>query len=383
MNMNTVFNWPVWPSYREDHENAVLRVIKSNQLFAAKEVTAFEREYADFVGSTHAVGVGNATQGLHLALAALGVGTGDEVIVTPYSWISSASCVLMQNAIPVFVDIESESFGISPARLVSAISERTRVVILVHMFGLASQVEEIKLICEERGIFLIEDGSHAHGVRLKNVHLGTLGDIGVFSLHQRKAISTGDGGIICTDNSELFEKMRRLRSFGADQLSFNYRMTEFAAALGRVGLKGLDLDNEKRRDNHRILLDNLDNTLIRVIKPRLGVEAVFYSNLLDINISADRQINLIALAHQSGIPLKRTWQPLHKHPHFLRKNMPNNIAPWDCLKGDFEEPANKWLPIAEEFQTKRLFELDCHPLVPPEVVAQAANVLRNAIENEI
>jgi len=117
--MTQVINWPTWPQYDQAHEDAVLRVIRSNQLFAATEVAAFEQEFKEFVGASYAIGVGNATQGLQLVLAALGVGTGDEVIVTPYSWISSASCVLMQNAIPVFVDIEPETFGICPCRTIS------------------------------------------------------------------------------------------------------------------------------------------------------------------------------------------------------------------------------------------------------------------------
>ena len=105
-------DWPVWPRYTEEHRAAVLRVIDSNQLYAADEVAAFENEFSRYVGVNYGIGMGNATQGLQLALAALGIGIGDEVLVTPYSWISSASCVLMQNAVPVFVDIETDTFGL-------------------------------------------------------------------------------------------------------------------------------------------------------------------------------------------------------------------------------------------------------------------------------
>lgn len=150
--MTQVIDWPTWPRYDQAHEDAVLRVIRSNQLFAAGEVAAFEHEFKEFVGASHAIGVGNATQGLQLALAALGVGTGDEVIVTPYSWISSASCVLMQNAIPVFVDIEPKSFGICPEALIQAITPRTKAVILVHMFGLCSKVADILEICSQHSV---------------------------------------------------------------------------------------------------------------------------------------------------------------------------------------------------------------------------------------
>ena len=369
------FHWPAWPQYTQEHENAVLRVIRSNQLFAAEEVAAFEHEFKTFVGTSYAVGVGNATQGLQLALAALGIGTGDEVIVTPYSWISSASCVLMQNSIPIFVDIEPESFGICPEKLENAITPRTKAVILVHMFGLCSKIIEIKDICTKHGVALIEDGSHAHGAYFNGKHLGTFGQVGVFSLHQRKAVSAGDGGVLCTNNTVLYEKIRRLRSFGDEQLSYNYRMTEFAAAIARIGLRLLDNENELRRNNHAVIAENLTSPLIRTAEAAEGVQPVFYSNLLVIDIPYDRQQRLIRAANSVGIPLKRTWQPLHKHPHFNRLNMINKIAPWDQLDLQYEEPQDLRLEISEKYQERLLFELEAHPLVEERMAARAAQTL--------
>jgi dTDP-4-amino-4,6-dideoxygalactose transaminase len=379
--MNTKYSWPTWPKLNQHHEEAVVRVLRSNQLYAATEVAAFEKEYADYLNARHTIGVGNATQGLHLALCALGVGSGDEVIVTPYSWISSASCVLMQNSIPIFADIEPDSFGICPDALIKLITKRTRAVILVHMFGLASKVDMVLDICKSHNIALIEDASHSHGAKLNGKSLGTFGDIGVFSLHQRKAISTGDGGIMCTNNDNLYEKLRKLRSFGSEQLSFNYRMTEFSAALARVGLRSLDGDNEKRRRNHAALVEGLKNSVCKVIEPRSGVEAVFYSNLLDINLPSVKQDSILERCSRLGIPLKRTWQPLNLHPHFKRQNMINNVAPWDHVDTFYEDPAMAQLPISKEFQEKRLFELDCHPLVDELLLQEVAKDL-NEIVNE-
>jgi dTDP-4-amino-4,6-dideoxygalactose transaminase len=374
--------WPVWPKYNSEHEEAVLRVIRSNQLFAAQEVAAFEQEFAKYLGSKHAVGVGNATQALHLALASLGIGTGDEVIVTPYSWISSASCVIMQNAIPVFVDIEAKTFGICPEELLRAITSRTKAVILVHMFGLASKINEIKEICEAHRIPLIEDASHAHGAKFRNKNLGSFGEIGVFSLHQRKAISTGDGGILCTSNTDVYERLKRLRSFGAPQLSYNYRMSEFSAALGIIGLKHLDAQNLVRRRNHRVLVDHLQHETVSVIEPNDEVEAVYYSNLIDINLPIAVQNNILMRCNDLGVPLKRTWQPLHWHSHFRRENMPNQIAPWDGYYQKFTQPEHVKLPTAERYQTSRLFELDCHPLVSEEKVLNAAKIICTIVSDE-
>ena len=370
-----LIQWPTWPQYDKQHEHAVLRVIRSNQLYAAKEVRLFENEFAEYTGSSYAVGVGNATQGLHLALSALGIGPGDEVIVTPYSWISSASCVLMQGAIPVFVDIEEESFGLDPEKVEEAISPRTKAIILVHMFGLPAKVEEIARLSKRHSVFLIEDASHAHGARLKNQHLGTFGEVGVFSLHQRKAISTGDGGVLITNNEKVFDQLRRMRSFGSERLSYNYRMTEFSAALGRVGLSHIDNHNEIRVRNHDLLAQNLNSDNISVIQGSPESECVFYSNLIDINLPETLQQKLLIECSEAGVPLKRTWQPLNKHPHFKRENMPNEVTPWDCISSIYVEPKDRVLPVSIEFQEQRLFELDCHPLVSEYLVHQAANLI--------
>jgi len=378
--MTHVIEWPTWPQYDQIHEEAVLRVIRSNQLYAANEVGAFEQEFKEFVGARHAIGVGNATQGLQLALAALGIGTGDEVIVTPYSWISSASCVLMQNAIPIFVDIEPKNFGICPDELIKAITSRTKAVILVHMFGLCSKVEEINDICTHHGIALVEDGSHAHGARLREKHLGTFGRIGVFSLHQRKAISAGDGGVLCTDDTSIYEKVRRLRSFGDKQLSYNYRMTEFAAAISRIGLSRLEHENSIRRNNHEILASIFRDSRVQVVEAQDNVTPVFYSNLLHIELSYQQQEALVSAANSVGIPLKRTWQPLHKHPHFDRSNMLNKVAPWDLLNIDIKEPSTLILPNSEKLQEKKLFELEAHPLVSAATVREAAVYIRAIID---
>ena len=378
--MTQPINWPTWPQYDQTHEEAVLRVIRSNQLFAAAEVSAFENEFKEFVGASYAIGVGNATQGLQLALAALGLGTGDEVIVTPYSWISSASCVLMQNAIPVFVDIEPDSFGLCPGALEKAITPRTKAVILVHMFGLCSKVDEIQKICAIHCIALVEDGSHAHGARLRGKHLGTFGQVGVFSLHQRKAIAAGDGGILCTDDPSIYEKIRRLRSFGDKQLSYNYRMTEFAAAIATLGLNRLEQDNNLRRKNHAVLASNLSSSRAHVVEASEDVKPVFYSNLILIDLPYQQQEELLASANSFGIPLKRTWQPLHKHPHFDRSNMINNIAPWDSAPDQFVEPSYLHLDNSKKYQENLLFELECHPLVSEQLAADAGRFLGHWID---
>ncbi|NBY56823.1 MAG: hypothetical protein EBQ57_00505 [Actinobacteria bacterium] len=199
----TKVDWPTWPQFGEEEATAVADVVRSQQLFAATQVKKFEQDFAQFLGSKRAVGIGNATQGLHLALASLDIGEGDEVITTPCSWISSSSCILMQNAVPVFIDIESESLGMDPALIERAITPLTKAILPVHILGYPARIPEICEVAKAHGIPVVEDASHAPGASVNGKMVGTFGVMGVFSLQQRKTISTGDGAELCTDDECL------------------------------------------------------------------------------------------------------------------------------------------------------------------------------------
>lgn len=376
--------WPTWPQFGEEEHQAVGRVIRSNQLYAANEVKAFEAGFAEFVSSKYAVGVGNATQGLHLALAALGVGVGDEVIVTPYTWISSASCILMQNAVPVFCDIEEESLGINPAKLEACISEKTRAVILVHMFGYPARIHEVKKILDKRGIPLIEDASHAHGACSRGQSIGSIGKIGVFSLHQRKALSVGDGGVLVTNDKQIFDKLHRLRSFGDEELSYNYRMSEFAAALGSVGLRKIAAQNHTREINYSMLAEGLERcTELRVLKPRVDERAVFYAVLLRVSNELEdfKLVGRLERLQASGIPIRKTWGLLHKHPHFNPTEKPARGRPWADFgySGQMSRCAYQEvkLPTAESLCPDKILEFYVHPPAGARELAFAIRHIRS------
>lgn len=374
--------WTTWPSYDQEHYDAVDRVIRSNQLFNGPTLKLFEHQFAEFTGSPHAVGVGNATQGLHLALAALGVGENHEVIVTPYSWISSASCILMQNATPVFADIEPRTFGLDPNSIKKKVSSRTKAVILVHMFGYPAEVREIADFCRENDIFLVEDCSHAFGVRVGGQHVGLFGDAGVFSLQQRKPVSTGDGGIAISKHASVAEKIARLRSFGDEELSYNYRMSEFAASLGLVGLNRLNSDNQTRirhaEDFSSALSENC--FLSPIIHRSNDSQAVYYGLLIDVGDREVKEIDAkIAEANNFGVPIKRTWQPLNLHPHFNPTAPPARGLPWANSQIDSEREPTPYsadkLPVAYAYQQKRLLEIELHPLLSDSQITDAAEIL--------
>jgi perosamine synthetase len=377
MNNNNYIHWPSWPQYGDEEYAAVDRVIRSNQIYADEEVRKFEHQYAEYSNCSYALGLGNATQGLHLALAALDIGIGDEVIVTPYSWISSASCILMQNAVPVFCDIERESFGIDPQKIEEKITNRTKAIIVVHMFGYPAKMAEISAIADKHGIPIIEDASHAHGAKIGNVSVGNFGAISVFSLHQRKALSVGDGGIVCTNQERIYKKIRKLRSFGDDDLSYNYRMTEFAGALGQVGLNKLNQHNKIRQQNAELLAELLTNQKdIKVLIGNESNETVYYAVLIMVIGNFSDLDARISQLQNLGIPIRKTWAPLHVHPHFNPLDIPARGLPWQhsdydgLMKGKVYSQLD--LPVTNEYCPNKLLELYIHPPTGANEIAFAA-----------
>ena len=372
-----IFKWPTWPQYGREEARAVHRVVKSNQIFADKEVKKFEILFAKYVGAKYAIGLGNATHGLHLALAALNIGEGDEVIVTSYSWISSASCILMQNAVPVFCDIEKISLGLCPSDLVKKISNKTKAIIVVHMFGYPARILQIKEVAEKFSIPIIEDASHAHGSEVNGRKAGTFGLISVFSLHQRKALSVGDGGIVCTNDKDIFNKIWKLRSFGHEELSYNYRMTEFAGALGQVGLNNLEGQNDQRIKNAIYLANLLKD--VRKIKVRLSnknEKSVYYAVLIEILVKNINIKVMLSKLQKDGIPIRETWSPLHKHPHFNPKVLPARGLPWKSEKYDGTMKnviyKNLVLDNVNTFCPNKILELYVHPPTSKKEIEFAA-----------
>jgi len=376
-------NQTFWPQYTLRDLVAVSQTLLSNQLFAAERVATFESQFKDSFACEYALGVGNATQGLHLALSALGVGIGDEVIVTPYSWISSASCILMQNAIPIFCDIETETFGIDPSKLEALISPRTKAVIAVHMFGYPCKISEIASICKKHNLFLVEDNSHALGSTVSGKYTGNFGDISVVSLHQRKALSVGDGGIVSTDNPLLADTIYKQRSFGDTELSYNYRMTEFAAALGTSRLPALANQNKLRAHRATLISELLQNVdWINVLQTSSKNEAVYYAVLLVLTVplSESRLQKLLDLTTQFSNLFRFTWTPLHKHPHFSTESpSPARGRPWD-LAGRYSDSISEWgqwdLPITNEFIPNRVLEFYVHPTITNSTIAYICEAIK-------
>jgi len=199
--------WPIWPKFTKFEQNLVKNVVRSNRLYAGKNVEKFEKNFKKITKSPYSIAVGNATQGLHLALASLNIGKGDEVITSPFSFVSSASSILMQNAIPIFAECSEKTLAPNAKQIKAKITKFTKAIILVHPFGYPCEIDQISKLAKKNNIRLIEDASHAHGMFYKGIHAGNFGDIGVFSLHQRKSLCVGDGGMIVTKKKSIEKKL--------------------------------------------------------------------------------------------------------------------------------------------------------------------------------
>jgi perosamine synthetase len=243
---------------REEAE-AVARVIRSGMI-AQGEVTAeFERAFASYIGVPHAVAASNGTTALHAALLAAGIGPGDEVIVPSFTFIATATSVSMCGARPVFADVDDRFFCLDPASAEALVTERTRAVLGVHLFGQPFDIPALSALCREHGLLLIEDACQAHGSTWRGRKLGSFGDLACFSFYATKNMTTGEGGMVTTADPELAARVRLLINHGQKEkylhasLGYNYRMTDMGAAMGLVQLGKLDGMNVRRRANARYL----------------------------------------------------------------------------------------------------------------------------------
>ncbi len=243
------------PLVGDEEQREVARVLASGLLAQGPEVKAFEREFAAFCGTRHALATTNGTTALHLALLAAGVGSGDEVITTPFSFFSSASSIRMAGAKPVFVDLEVDGYTIDPGAVTAAITPRTKAVMPVHLYGELCDMAALREACDAAQVPIIEDACQAHGADAGNGRAGSHGLAGCFSFYPTKNMTTGEGGMVTTNDDAVANAVAQLRAHGEGeryehlQLGFNYRMTDIAAAIGRVQLRKLDGYNTARRAN--------------------------------------------------------------------------------------------------------------------------------------
>lgn len=250
----------------EDDINAVVEVLKSDFLTTGPKVSEFEEAFAKYVGAKYAVAVSNGTAALHIACLAAGIGKGDEVITSPITFVASANCTLYCGATPVFADIDAVTYNILPESIEKCITNKTKAIIPVHYTGQPCDMDKIHTIAKKYNLIVIEDAAHAVGAEYKGKKIGGLSDMTEFSFHPVKHITCGEGGIVTTNNEELYEKLKLFRTHGITRnkeemskydgpwyyeqidLGYNYRITDFQSALGMSQLKRIDEFLRRRRE---------------------------------------------------------------------------------------------------------------------------------------
>ncbi|MBN1154740.1 DegT/DnrJ/EryC1/StrS family aminotransferase [candidate division KSB1 bacterium] len=247
-----------YETIKDEVHIALDHVVKNTAFILGTEVAKFEEEFADYCQAKYAVAVNSGTSALHLALIAAGVGAGDEVITVPNTFIATIEAILYTNAKPVLVDIDPDTYLMDPGRLEAAITERTKAIIPVHLYGQPVNMDPIQEIANRHNLVVIEDACQAHGAEYKNKRTGGLGKMGCFSFYPGKNLGAyGEGGMVVTDDEALYREMRILRDHGSEnkychkRVGYNYRLTGFQGAILRVKLKYLDQWNERRRQNAR------------------------------------------------------------------------------------------------------------------------------------
>ena len=303
------------------------------KFMGGEKVRALEAMFKDHYGARHALAVNSATAGLHCAVAAINVNPGDEVLVTPYSMCASATAIVMHNAIPIFVDIDEDDFCMDPEEIKKAITPRTKAIIAVHLFGYPAQMDKIMRIARDNGLKVIEDAAQAHDCHYEGSYAGTIGDIGVFSFNQNKTISTGEGGMILTNDDELARRISLIRNHGevvveqypvqtiAGIIGYNYRMTELEAAVGIAQFKKIG-----KLTSHRVGLANYLTSRLKKLAPvittpkvRQSLEHVYFVYPMKFNAKeAGIDRNKFAEAVRAeGVPLFTGYvRPIYFEPMY-------------------------------------------------------------------
>jgi len=342
-----------WPWITEEDKKAVLEVLDRNlREDDSYPVAELQSEWAKYVGVKHCLVTNSGTSALHMAVAAAGVGPGDEVITSAYTFLASASCILHHNGIPIFVDIDPRTFNIDPDKIEDKITEKTKAIVAVHIQGLPADMDEIMFIAEKHGLVVIEDACQAHGAEYKGKKVGSLGHMAGFSLNRSKNLQALEGGLFVTDTDEYLERAEMIRQFGeiilpgkpreynAYEMGWMYRTNEITAALARSQLKRLDEFNALRIGNCEYLsrhLAKIDGVEPPYVPPdRKHVYWLYPIRFKPTDLELDVHPRKFRAATEKalnaeGVPIGQ-WQrmPVPAQTLFRFKEGYGKGCPWSC-----------------------------------------------------
>lgn len=314
------------PSIGDEEREAVDKVLRSGQLAGGPEVAAFEHEFSDLVDSHECVAVNSGTAALQLGLMSAGIGPGDEVIVPSFTFAATANAVVLAGATPVFVDIDPQTYCISPEAVRAAIGPRTAAIQAVHLYGHPAAMDELSELASQHGLQLVEDAAQAHCAQLNGKPVGSWGSFGAFSFYPTKNMTTGEGGMISCANSEIARQARLLRNQGMERryfnevVGFNARMSDLHAAIGRVQLRKLVGWTKQRQANAEFLTEHLQGVVTPMVAS--GAQHVFHQYTIRVK-GHDRDRFIAELDHRGVGAAVYYPTPVHALPSFgLQLDLP-------------------------------------------------------------
>lgn len=389
--------WPDWPVWDEKERNALIEVLESGKWWYGEKVRQFEQAFADFQGAKFGITACNGTVALEAALASLGIGAGDEVIIPPYTFVATATSVLRVNAIPIFADILPDTLCIDPADVERKITDKTRAIIPVHLAGNVADMDALNEIAKKHDLRIIEDACHSWASQWKGKGTGAIGDCGVFSFQASKNITSSEGGIILTDDEDLAEYARSYTNCGRKKdrpwyehyiLASNLRMTEFQAAILLAQLTRLESQTIRRQQNASILDEILSEIpSIKTIKtdPRITRRSYhfypFRVHFDELGISRERFIQAL---EAEGVPASPGYtMPLYKNPLFQQPDawLKKRCA-WLCPHyGKDIDYAKVSCPVCEQVCNDTVWLPHRLLLAEPEDVRKAADAIKKVCEN--
>ncbi len=351
------------PNITQTEIDAVVAVLQTPNLSLGPKVPEFEAAVARYCGTKYGVSCSSGTTGLHLLMHALGVGPEDEVITTPFSFVASANCILMVGATPVFVDIDPDTWSIDAARIEAAITPRTKAIIPVDVFGQIADMEAILPIARRHKLRVVEDSCEALGSERDGRRAGSFGDAGVFGFYPNKQITTGEGGLIVTDDVDIADMCRSLRNQGRDsgggwlahpRMGYNYRLSDIQCALGLAQLARIDEILAERTRVADLYLQRLSGErrlVVQTLDPKAGMSwFVFVVRLSDSYSQKDRDRILVTL-RERGIGCSNYFAPIHLQPFYQ--------ARFGFAEGDF--------PHCERIASRTIALPFHHELTEPDV----------------
>jgi len=359
------------PDLDDSDIDAVVRVLRSGRLALGQRAVEFERIVADYVGVEHAVAVSSGTAALHLAAIALGIGPGDEVLVPSFTFAASLNAILYQGARPVFVDIDPDTYNLSPADLEKKITDRTKAIMAVDVFGHPVDWAQIESIARSHDLRVIDDSCEALGAEYRGTKVGRFGDAATFAFYPNKQLTTGEGGMLVTDDPRIASLARSLRNQGRgemgawldhDRLGYNYRMDEMSAALGASQMARLELFLTKRENVACLYTERLEavgRVRAPIVRPQVRMSWFVYV----VTLESDLDRNAIMLEVEShGIPVRGYFSPMHLQPYVRQ-----------LLDVDTE-----CLPVTEDI-ARRTIALPFHNNLTLDEIDRVVNTLREVL----